>query len=145
MAGIGLARLFDACCASSRRKSSSDGSSAPLDAPELPRDHDAQRECGDGARSRVDSGDMPFVAAGVSTIIGDVEQGLKTLGGNGETSARVRELNRSELAREHPNIPSSTLEEAWREAGGSGAERDREKEAAVNESRAGRYKKKRFV
>jgi len=146
MSGLGIAFLLDACCASSRRTSSREGSFAPLEEPDVPCDHDAQNEGGDGGeRSRAKNGDAPSVAAGVSTIFGDVEQGLKNLGSNGETSARARELNRSELAREHPDIPNSTLEEAWREAGVSGADRDREKEAAVNQSRAGRYKKKRFV
>ena len=49
------------------------------------------------------------------------------------------------MVSENPEVPASVLEEAWKEAGVGEGKGGAAKEAAVNENRAGRYKKKRFV
>ena len=136
MAGIGLAMLLDVCCGSARRRSS-----IPLDGQIEARTHGHGMPHEDGVDVKVQRT--------VPGIIGDMEQGLaaveRTFSGDGENSSRVRENNRKELANDHPEVPASALDKAWMEVGGEGIERQKEKEAIVNESRAGRYKKKRFV
>ena len=154
MAGIGLARLLDVCCGSARRRScipigdqTEEGATRHDHGAPCDDDEDAQRQERQ-ERGASGSADAPQVRA-LSAIIGEMEQGLavveRTLAGDGESSSRVRENDRRELAREHPGVPASEVAKACMEVGGVGVEREKEKEAIANESRAGRYKKKRFV
>ena len=88
----------------------------------------------------------------MESTVKEVEGGLavleRSLTEEGESSTRVREQLKNEMASEHPEVPVNVLEKVWRETGvlGGGAqreEREREKEAVVNENRAGRYNKKK--
>jgi len=64
--------------------------------------------------------------------------------GGGESSSRVRQQARQEIASEHPEVEGRVLEDAFK-AGGLDQSSDTQKQAQLNLARAGRYKKKHFV
>ena len=151
MAGIGLARLMDVCCGSARRRSSIPiGDQTEEGAARHHREAPCDDDGGAQKQERQDgSEDAPQVRRTLRDTTKVFEQGLaaveRTLAGDGEISSRVRENDRRELAREHPEVPPSEVAKACMQVGGVGVEREKEKEAIANESRAGRYKKKHFV
>ena len=88
--------------------------------------------CGPGTRKRAPSS----CAAADVAMETNLEQG--------ESSSRVRQQTRQEIANEHPEVEGRVLEDAFK-ASGLDKSSDTQKQAELNLTRTGRYKKKHFV
>ena len=93
--------------------------------------------CGSGTRRRAQSSCATADVAMETSL----DQGAV---GGGESSSRVRQQARQEIASEHPEVEGRVLEDAFK-AGGLDQSSDTQKQAQLNLARAGRYKKKHFV
>jgi hypothetical protein len=122
-----MAGLLDLCCGSGARRG-------------------AQNSAGTedkGAGREAESSDTS-IAKVVETKLAQVEKSVVAIEKSfepGQPSSRVREQSRQEMAREHPEVHASLLDQAWK-AGGLDKPSDPQKQEELNQNRTGRYKKK---
>ena len=125
-----MAMLLDMCCGSGTRRRAK--SSCPPQA--------ADKGGGDRAAST-------SLTQAVEANLEHVEKSLVAMEKSfepGESSSRVREQARQEMASEHPEVEGRLLEDALK-ASGLDKSSDTQKQAELNLNRTGRYKKKHFV
>ena len=125
MTGIGMAGLLDLCCGSGARRG-------------------AQNSAGTEDKGAGSEADCTSIAKVVETKLEQVEKSVVAIEKSfepGQPSSRVREQTRQEMAREHPEVHASLLDQAWK-AGGLDKPSDPQKQEELNQNRTGRYKKK---
>ena len=127
MTGIGMAGLLDLCCGSGARRGAQNSAGTE------DKGAGGQAESSGASIAKVVESKLEQVEKSVIAIEKSFEPG--------QPSSRVREQTRQEMAREHPEVHASLLDQAWK-AGGIDKPSDPQKQEELNQNRTGRYKKK---